>query len=471
MTNWLPTLDDGAGPLYVRLADRIENDIDTGVLPTGAKLPPQRNLAFDIGVTVGTVGRAYALARERGLVSGEVGRGTYVLDREDVAPGKPPTLPPLLAGTRGLSPPPGKLRLDSTAALEVGQSQAIEDLTRQIVRQHPEAIVNYVHAPSESWQEAGSRWLTAGDWRPSSQSIVPTLGGHAAILAVIAAVTAPGDRVAFERLTYSSIARSTSLIGRRVVAMASDGGGVDPEDFERLCAQQHPKIAFLIPSLQNPTLAIMSEERRRAIVDVARKHNVWLIEDAIYGAMLESQPVTLAALAPERTFHVGSLSKTVAAGLRSGWVSCPPHYAARILTTSKMLTGGKPFLLAELAARLVLSGEADAIRDKVRNELQTREAMARKAFDGCEFTSHPRAPFLWMKLPEPWLSGTFKNAALNENVLIDDEDEYKPVRTGDVHHRVRIAFSVPKSRGELDAGFTTLRNLLEGGSAGYDSYG
>ena len=81
MTNWTPDLSAGDGPLYLRLANRIETDIGEGVLPRGTKLPPQRDLAYDIGVTIGTVGRAYALLRERGLVSGEVGRGTYVLDR------------------------------------------------------------------------------------------------------------------------------------------------------------------------------------------------------------------------------------------------------------------------------------------------------------------------------------------------------------------------------------------------------
>src|ERR1700754_1129004 len=78
MTNWLPDLSKGSGPLYLRLADQIETDIGSGRLASGGKLPPQRNLAFDIGVTIGTVTRAYAVARERGLVTGEIGRGTYV---------------------------------------------------------------------------------------------------------------------------------------------------------------------------------------------------------------------------------------------------------------------------------------------------------------------------------------------------------------------------------------------------------
>ena len=84
MTNWLPNIKDSKGPLYISIADAIENDIYEGILPVGTKLPPQRNVAYDIGVTIGTISRGYALACERGLISGEVGRGTYVLDKEDI---------------------------------------------------------------------------------------------------------------------------------------------------------------------------------------------------------------------------------------------------------------------------------------------------------------------------------------------------------------------------------------------------
>jgi DNA-binding transcriptional MocR family regulator len=361
--------------------------------------------------------------------------------------------------------------MDSTAAPEVGQARAIEELTCRILREHPQEIIEYVRAPKPSWLEAGRRWLATGNWRPAEESIVPTLGAHAAILAVIAAVTAPGDRIVFEQLTYSSVSRAANLIGRRSLTVEIDENGAVPEDFERLCAQQHPKLAFLLPDLHNPTLAIMSEDRRRQIVAIARKHNVWLVEDAIYAALLDEQPTSLAELAPERTFHVGGLSKSVAAGIRAGWVACPPHFAPRVLTAYKMLTGGKSFLLGELAARLVLSGEADTIRGRVRAEIEARGAIARAGSAGYDFASHPRAPFIWMKLPEPWVSGTFKNASAQEGVLIDDEDEYKCGRMDRIFHRVRIGFSAPASRGDVAEGFAKLRSLLDNPISGYDRYG
>jgi DNA-binding transcriptional MocR family regulator len=224
-------------------------------------------------------------------------------------------------------------------------------------------------------------------------------------------------------------------------------------------------------ALQNPTLSTLSLDRMKAIVEVARKYNVWLIEDAIYGALLEDRPVTLASLAPERTFHVGGLSKAVAAGARGGWVSCPAQFAPRVQTAHKMVTGGLPFILAELSAEIVNSGAADQIRNDVRREIAQREALARRIFDGLEFNSHRYSPYLWMKLPEPWLSGTFKQVAANEGVLVDDEDEYKPGRAEKTFHRIRVGFSVPPTREEVAGGFRTLRRLLDHGNAGYDSYG
>lgn len=469
MTIWLPDLSQATGPLYVRLADHIEADIASGALAAGAKLPPQRDLAYDLGVTIGTVGRAYALARERGLVSGEVGRGTYVLERgAATAAGFDPSP---LGGTRGTVVPAGKVRMDSTAAPDVGQSARIEELTRQILREKPEEIASYTRSFPAEWMEAGRRWLAVGGWRPEVENVVPALGAHAALLAVISAMTGPGDKVVFEPLTYSSIARSANLIGRRSLVAAADAEGIVPDEFDRLCAQQHPKLAFLVPTLQNPTLAIMSEERRRQLVRVARKHNVWLVEDAIYAAMMDDKPVAIAELAPERTFFVNSLSKTVAAGIRGGWVACPPNYASRVITAHKMVTGGIPFLLADLSAQLVLSGDAATLRERVQSEVATRVELAGKVFSGLDFASHPAAPFLWMKLPEPWLSGTFRNAALGEDVLIDDEDEFKTGRSEKTYHRVRIGFSAPSSRETVESAFSKLRRLLDAGAASYDSYG
>ena len=471
MTTWIPDLSAGSGPLYLRLADQIEQAIERGALPAGTKLPPQRNLAFDIGVTIGTIGRAYALIRERGLVSGEVGRGTYVTDRKQPAPirsaaqDRPDT--PQFGGTRLLDPPSGKIRFDGTGAPDVGQAARIGAVSAQIFADHPSDVASYVRRFPDHWFEAGAQWLGRGSFQPEVERIVPTLGAHAAAISAIAAVTSPGDHIAFEHLTYSQVAHSAELIGRRVTLVQSDRHGMMPDDFEHVCAQRHPKMVFLMPGAQNPSAAVMPRERREAIVEIANRHNVWLIEDDLYGALAHDDTPMLAELAPKRTFLVGGLSKGVSAGLRGGWILCPAHFQRRLRIAHRMVTGGVPFLLAELSARLVLSGEAAAIQRECSAETNARLDLVRAVLEGFNFEWQHNIPFVWLELPDPLLSSTFKHAASERGVLVDDEDEFKAGRSDRVFHRIRIGFTTPSSLDEVRKGLHIIRGLLEDGRAGY----
>lgn len=474
MTSWLPDLKTGDGPLYVRLAGRIEDAIETGDLPVGSKLPPQRNLAYDLGVTVGTVSRAYSIVRERGLVSGEVGRGTYVTGHEDRTPrdeaqsivftpdGNTRIADRFAAGEM--------IRFDASAAPLVPLGDTLERLTDEILRECPAQVADYIRSVSPDWQRAGLRWLAKRHWRPDLEDIAPVQGVHSGIVAIIAAMTVPGDRIAVEELSYANVPRAAQMMGRRPVSVPMDEYGAIPEELEHICAQQHPKLIFLMPGLQNPTLAAMPTERREAIAAIARRYNLLIIEDNVYGCLHEDPAPPIAALAPDLTFHVSGMSKSVSAGLRAAWVACPPHTASRVLTATRLLTGGKTFLMTELAARLVLSGAADDIRNRVAVEIADRVAMVRETFASYEFNASESAPFIWLKLPEPWLSGTFKTAAEREKVLIDAEDEFKSGRSDRMFHRVRVAFSNPVDRETVQTGLWRLRTLLESGAGAYESY-
>ena len=166
MTSWMPDLSSGAGPLYVRLADQIERGIADGRLPEGAKLPPQRNLAFDIGVTLGTISRAYALACERGLVTGEVGRGTYV--RTTRAPDLKQPQPRENTGGSSADVNSDIIRFDTTAAPGNGVAAVVQRMTQEICRDYPDAVATYIRTIPHDWLEAGARWLGRTEWTPAA---------------------------------------------------------------------------------------------------------------------------------------------------------------------------------------------------------------------------------------------------------------------------------------------------------------
>ncbi len=476
MTNWLPDIKTGDGPLYARLAGRIENAIEKGDLPSGAKLPPQRNLAFDLGVTVGTVSRAYQIVRERGLVSGEVGRGTYVMERQADEIRPAPAVRQVPAPQGGERPPvaDNTIAMTSTAAADVGQGPLIGEIIGRASLESGYAGIDYIRNIPRSWQEAGSNWLAHNDWTPEPGSVIPTLGVHAGIMAAVTAVSTIGDRIAFEELCYPATPRAVAMSGRRVARLKSTPNGIDPEDFEHVCAQQHPKALVLVATLNNPTLGTISEENRQRIVDIARRYNVWIIEDNIYGGLKDKAPTPIVSMAPERTFHLDGLSKSVSAGLRSGWISCPKGTLTRVVNAHRLLTGGAPFLLKETAARLVLSGEAARIRSRVREVIAKRSKVAVEWLSGAnpdvEVRSDPDCPFVWLTLPDPWLPGTFGKAAREVAVSVDVADEYKIGAISYPCPNVRISLTGPLSDDRLEQGLAALADLLSSPSLNFDSY-
>lgn len=471
MTNWMPDLSRQNGPLYLELANRIQLDIESGTLPAGAKLPPQRNLAFDIGVTVGTVSRAYAVVRERGLVTGEVGRGTFVASRDpDSHNGALPLSLRIPGGTE--EPRADVIRLDSSAAFSDAGAPEIRPLLVEAARSAKDDMADYVRVIDPDWRKAGADWIAIGsDWRPDEATVLPTSGAQGALISIIAATTNPGDRVACEALTYAGTPRSAQLIGRGSVSVAIDENGILPEAFENVCAQQHPKILFLMPAVHNPLTCALAPDRRAAIVDIARRYNVLIIEDNLYATVTPDPHTPIAAMAPDITFHISGLSKAVTAGLRGGWVATPPHMTARVWSAHRMLSGGSSYLLNDLSARMVASGAAMEVRARVRAEIARRVELVRSIFEGCDIRLREHTPFAWLKLPEPWLSGTFKAAAYEEKVRIDDEDEFKAGRGDHRFHGVRIAFAATvRDMETLETGLRRLRRLLDAGPGVYHSY-
>ena len=461
--------DDGT-PFYLRLADAIERAIVEGDLKPGDKLPPQRDIAFDLKVTVGTIGRAYQIARERGLTTGEVGRGTYVR-QIDVTPEKPEAVPMLRNSTADSLPgfESDDIKLDSTSAPDIGQADALGTILADVMRDSPAKALDYVRGVPNCWLDAGAAWLATAGWEPESANIVPTLGVNAAIQGIIAATTHPGDRIVFEDLSYASVARAATMIGRMPLTVGMDEEGMLPDELDRCAARQHPRMVFLMPAVNNPTGACMSLRRREQIVSIARRHNLLIIEDNIYGKITPTDIPPIVSLAPERTFFVGGLSKSVSAGIRAGWAACPRGQTVRVTVAHNQLTGGRPFLNMEVAARLVLSGEAEAIRKQVMAEVTERSRMFDEIFETRVTGQAAAVPYRWVSLPAPWTSPAFQLAARNHGIRIDGEDEFMSVRGDRAHHRVRLGLTAVPGRAKLATALHTLKGLIDSGSISYVS--
>ncbi|HEY2659281.1 MAG TPA: PLP-dependent aminotransferase family protein [Caulobacteraceae bacterium] len=391
---WSPTLPSGAAPVYERLTAALAADIAAGVLKAGDRLPPHRDLAFRLGVGVGTVTRAYAEAERQGLLAGHVGRGSFVAaSRADSArPADGPidfarSLPPLAPARQHLA-------------------AAMTRLARQ-----PELADRLGYAPPGGFEPdlvAGAVWLRRiHDWQDLEDGqLICCSGAQQAVAVALGVAARPGDTVIAEAATFAGLKSLAGHMDYRLVPAAMDNQGLTPEGLECAAAESGAKVAYVLPS-QNPTGRVMGEARRRQIVQIARRQDLILVEDDLYGAYAGGLGVAsltpLAALAPERCLFVSALSKSVAPGLRVGWLVLPRSgdWRDRALGVLHAIALGGPTFGGLIANGWIEDGTADAILIANRRELKTRTARALEILGAAaERPAMPGSPHIWLPMDE-----------------------------------------------------------------------
>ncbi|WGM38413.1 PLP-dependent aminotransferase family protein [Caulobacter sp. NIBR1757] len=360
---WTPKLPDGPEPLHERLLTALAGDIAAGTLAPGARLPPQRELAHAAGLGLGTVTRAYAAAEQRGLISARVGRGSFVAERAAPQPEG------LMDLSRNL-PPMGQ------AEARIGQALAGLQRRPDLAR----ALAYAPRAGEPAHRAAMAAWLAriCGLEGVSAEQLVLCGGAQQAMALALGAVCRPGDTVLCEEATYMGLKPLAQAAGYRLLGVPLDAEGMEPNALAEAARSSGARAVYVLPTLQNPTTRTMSRARRQAIADVARRHDLWIVEDDVYGlyAGPERHP-PIAASAPDRTWFVASLSKLVAPGLRAG-VVVPPDLAGRdrVLLAVEGLLGAGDTFSRMISTQWIEDGTAEAIaRDNVA-EARARMALA-----------------------------------------------------------------------------------------------
>ncbi len=389
-STWTPTIPEGEAPLYERLVTALRADIASGELAAGVRLPPQRDLAYRLSVGLGTVTRAYVEAEKAGLVSAHVGRGSFVNAPAEHRPYE-------RAGPINLA--------QNIAPSGPASARIAEVLAR--ARRRPDLLEHLAYAPAaghETQRRAGATWLarTGGfqgaDWR----RIICCGGAQQGLAFATATVARRGDTVLCEASTYGGVKALAAHGGWRLKGVALDEEGLDPDALEAAIRETGARVLSTIPTLQNPTGRIMSLARREAIVAIARKHDLTIIEDDVYGAYVTGAPPPFALLAPERTFHVTSVSKTLGPGLRTGFLVAPTAEAFdRVLEGVRAMTYAPSGFGALVATQWIEDGVADLIVAEVRAEAAARLAIAREILGGAIETPHSDgAPHVWLPMGE-----------------------------------------------------------------------
>ena len=450
---WKPESISPLGPVYVAIADALARDVQSGRLKPGERLPTHRALARDLSVNVVTVTRAYQEAARRGLVEGEVGRGTFVREREErVLPGMPieGEAPSMIdfnfnvpEGDFGLLDLPGTFR-------SLASDPELAHLA-----------TGYSPGGFESHRRAGAAWMSRAGVDTDPERTLVTAGVQHAMTVVFSALLEPGDTLLVEELTYPGVKAIGSLLHLKLVPLPMDGEGILPDAFELACKKGVARALYLEPTVQNPTGCIASDERRRALADLARRYRMPVVEDDTAGYLCEDPPAPLAARIPELTYFLGGTSKSIAAGLRIGYVHCPPGKAERVTANIAATTWMAPPLMAELAARWIEDGSADAMVRYKRAETAARRELFAKHLGHLPLASHPCSSHVWLPLPAPWRGEDFAAQARSAGVAVTPAAPFVVGRAS-APHAVRIALGRPRERGEVERGLQVLAGILTG---------
>ncbi|MBX3479835.1 MAG: PLP-dependent aminotransferase family protein [Caulobacter sp.] len=448
---WTPNLPQGREPLHERLLSALARDIADGVLAAGTRLPPQRELAHATGLGLGTVTRAYAAAEQSGLITARVGRGSFVAERT-AAPGDG-----MIDLSRNL-PPMG--RAETLIGQAVAGLQRRPDLARAL---------HYAPRAGEMAQRAAmAGWLAriCGLEDVSPERAVLCGGAQQGLALALGAVCRSGDAVLCEEATYMGLKPLAEAAGYRLVGVAMDEEGMEPDALARAAPASGARAVYLLPTLQNPTGRTMSPSRRDAIVEVARRQALWIIEDDVYGQYagpLRHQPI--ASLAPERTLFVASLSKLVAPGLRAGVVVAPDQAVQdRILQAVEGLYGAGGALERMIATQWIEDGTAEAIVSENVAEARARLALALDILGPVvERPGGQASLHLWLPMPE-LEAERVAGRCLRGGVQLTPPDA--PIVGPGTTRGLRLCLGAPAHRASLEQGLRIVADAVAGREQG-----
>lgn len=449
MTTWAPRIDE-SGPVYLAITRAIEADIASGRLQPADRLPTHRDLAAALGVNVGTVSRAYAEARRRGLIAGTVGRGTFVRAPHEPALVRPEGAQPSGGVDLGVNVPLGMPSPDLPAAL--AELARRGDLDAVMAYQEP--------AGTLASRRAGADWLERIGVPATPEHTVVCAGAQHAILVALGALAGPGDLVLAERLTYPGFLGAARMLGQRVRGVETDADGLLPDALDEACRSDRPRVLYCMPGLHNPTCAQLPAHRREAIAEIAARHDLMIVQDEIQGGMVEDDAPSLASLAPDRVVTIASLSKLLSPGLRVAYVAAPAARVARLGEAVWSSVWMSSPLGAEVANLWLADGTLERILRLRCEEMDARHRSAARLLDGLGARTRARAYQLWLPLPAHWESRALAEALLREGVRVSAAEEFS-ADARPAPDAIRISLSATRSRRALEQGLRTIRRVVE----------
>lgn len=350
--SWTPDPEKLERPCYLSIANLLENDIRSGKLAPGTKLPPQRELADYLDINFTTVTRAYNLCRERQLIYGSTGKGTFVSP---------------LPGSAGEESRTGLIELGVVKGFDTVNRQVIEATELVLTKGYLETLYSYTSALGHKHQRvAAMNWMRKFGVSSDEEHTALFSGSQNAISAALLSLFKLGDTIAVDYFTYANLIGTAKLAHIRLLPVAGDGQGMLPQALDECCCKNRMAGIFLMPNYANPTGITLPEERKKALAEVIRKHDLTLIEDDTAVSMPGKTYVSLFSLLPEQTLYICGNLRHLCGGLRVTAAAFPERFRTHLLNGLFLLNIRTSALDAEIMTELILNGKAESVLEEKR---------------------------------------------------------------------------------------------------------
>jgi DNA-binding transcriptional MocR family regulator len=433
------TIDRGGPqPLYAQLAQDIQRRIRSGALPPGARLPTVRELASQLGVTRLTVHSAYSELQAGGWVEATVGRGTFVATQDEpaammVEPGRDLSPPSILNDMLRLARLPGMRSLAmADAAPDLYPMRDFGRAIEEALASGP-AILGYTASQGDPLlRTVIAELLRERGISSGPDEIVITSGVTQGMSLLAHTLARPGDTALVEQPTYLGLLNILAVQGIRAIGAPMDDEGLIVDALEPLILEHRPRFIYTIPVFQNPSGVCLSSPRRAALLELAARHRIPVIEDDIYYQLAYEQPAPPALRADDRAGMVitlGSFSKSVLPGARVGYLVAAPALVARLTVAKQADDLCSPPLLQRAVALFIQHGWMAAHLRRVLPRYRARRdalmtAMAQHFPSGLRWTT-PRGGFCsWVTLPPNASTADLYFAAVERGVAFAPGDVF-----------------------------------------------
>lgn len=449
MTSWMP--DPGAlpRPAYLALAEQFSRAIEGGMLPAGTRLIPHRKLAEMLGLSVQTVSRAYDELIRRGLVSGEVGRGSFVLGAG--ADMRQPYLPERSGGLIDLSilkPVVEQLHFDQLRAGFVWLSENLAAPSALSFR--PNSVMPRHHS-------IAADWLMRQGIPADASGITITNGATPAITAALMAAVPHGSGLAAPALTHHTLKPLCGYLGLHLEAVAMDHLGMLPSALDEVARKGVIRAIYSQPNVINPLGRLMSEDRRAELVAVARKYDLMIIENDVLNIMIPDRLPPLAALAPERTLHICGFSKITVPGLRLAYLHAPGRLATAVANRHLVGNWMATAPMVDLLSHWISDGTVNELTAWQARAVAARHRLAADVLGALMPDCHGNSLHLWIPLPEGWSEDRFVDQARLQGVAVAAGSAFRITEKGRKDAvRVSLCSTGPDN---LKRGLQLLRDL------------